>query len=102
MTVSYEKNYGKVAIGYDWELLSDVKMKDSAIIHALEAFAALHTEMCFSGMYQLLKSRYAARREKSKCTIVNNADWGTIEVCGKSLMFPRFFIKRIEPKNIGK
>lgn len=102
MTITYERNYQKKTEGPDWELLSDVGSKDSAIIHALEAFAIMNRQMCFSGMYDLLRSRYARRMERSRCTIVENTDWGTVEVCGKSLIFPRFSIKKVEPKNLGK
>ncbi len=92
MTITCNKSYRQKATGPDWELMSDVSMKDTEIIYALESYVISNKEVCFSKMHDLLKSRYARKKERSKCTIINNPDYGTIEVCGKSLMFPRFFI----------
>lgn len=94
MTITYEKNYRKMAEGPDWELMSDTGRKDSLVVHALEKEAINNTPMCFSGMYQLLKSKYSRRSEKSMCGIY---DCGlSVDVyAGKSTVFPRFFIRKI-------
>lgn len=89
MTITCEKSYRKVCEGNGWECMSDVGIKDSLIVHALLNTVKSNTDKTYDEVLSIIKLRYASRKERSKCSIYDN---DRIEICTKSIIFPRFYI----------
>lgn len=97
MIVTCEKNYRVKCSGNGWQLYSDVSMKDSLIVHALERLVIESAELSFLQVCEALKERYKNKTERSRCAI-RMAHEGFFEVSIRS-SFPVFYILQNESQH---
>ena len=98
MIITYDKSYRKSTEGNGWTMFSDVKMKDSLIVHALESLVHKNAELTFDELYDKLKERYKNKTEKSYCDIYKDENQIDVTVRG---VFPRFYILKGNVTLIG-
>ena len=93
MEITYNKGYRRSEQGNGWVLYSDVKMKDSLIVHALESLVLKNTDKTYDEIYDLIEERYRNKKEKSSCRI--SKDHTSIDITVKGV-FPRFYLYKVK------